>query len=201
MTRIGVFGSSFDPPTLGHLILLEESRFALGLDRTIVVPTGLAWHKEHSGAQDPELRLELSRAAFGPLEWAEIDDREVRREGPSYTCETLEEIQSSNPDSQIYLLTGADAASGLGKWHRPERVLELATVAVAPRSDIPREAVEAVFEGLGGSDRLEFFEMPEVDISSTLVRERIGSGGPWRHLVPHGVTEMIDNEDLYGRKK
>jgi len=202
VTRLGVFGSSFDPPTLGHRILLEEARYALRLDRVIVVPTGRAWHKDVDGATPPAtVRLRLAEAAFGGLGWVEVSDAEVRREGPSYSCDTLEAIQSSNPDTQTLLLLGADAALGLAGWHRPDRVLELAKVAVAPRPRVTREAVEAVFGELGRPDRLEFFEMPEVDVSSTLVRRRIASGGPWKHLVPHGAAEMIDNEDLYGREK
>ncbi len=201
MTRLGVFGSSFDPPTLGHRILLEEARYRLELERVIVVPTGQAWHKDSSDGPPGEVRLRLARSAFADLEWAEISDVEVRREGPSYTCDTLEEIQSSNSDSQIFLLAGADAASGLGEWHRPERVLELATVAVAPRPGTEASEVEAAFGRLGRTDRLELFEMPGIDISSTLVRRRIGSKGPWKHLVPHAAAEMIDNEDLYGRNK
>lgn len=201
MTRIGVFGSSFNPPTLGHSILLVEARFALGLDRVLVLPTGDAWHKDSRGAPPPERRLAMAVAAFGGVDWIEISDIEVRREGPSCTCDSLEEIQSARIDSQIYLLAGADAALGFGGWHRPERVLELARVAVAPRSGVDRAEIESVFAELDGMERLRFFGMPEVDISSTLVRERIETGGPWHHLVPHAAVEMIKNEDLYGRNQ
>ncbi|HMT03998.1 MAG: nicotinate (nicotinamide) nucleotide adenylyltransferase [Solirubrobacterales bacterium] len=201
MTRIGVFGSSFNPPTLGHSILLAEARFTLGLDRVLVVPTGNPWHKDSRGAPRPELRLLLAEAAFGEIGWIEVSDIEVRREGPSCTCDTLEEIQSTGIDRQIFLLTGADAALGFGDWHRPERVLELARVAVAPRSGVGRAEIESVFEKLDGVERLEFFAMPQVDISSTLVRERIEAGGPWEHLVPHEAVEMIKNEDLYDRNQ
>jgi len=201
VTRLGVFGSSFNPPTLGHAVLLAEAGWRLELDRIIVVPTGEAWHKSTAGAPSGETRMAMAEAAFGHLEGIEISDAEVVREGPSYTCDTLEAIRSSNPDSQIHFLSGSDAALGIGGWHRPERVLELATVAVAPRSEIARDSVGEVFESLGARDRLEFFEMPRIEVSSSLVRERIEAGHPWRHLVPHGVAQMIDNEDLYGRKQ
>jgi len=197
-SRIGVFGSSFNPPTLGHEVLLAEAGWRLGLERTIVVPTGEAWHKDTSGSPPAPVRMALAEAAFGSEEGLEVSAAEVEREGPSYTCDTLEEIRSLNPDSQIYFLAGSDAALGVGGWHRPERVLELAKFAVAPRSDVARQAVTEAFESLGAVDRLEFFEMPRVEISSTLVRERVASNRPWKHLVPHEVAEMIDNEDLYG---
>ncbi|MDQ5894611.1 MAG: nicotinate-nucleotide adenylyltransferase [Actinomycetota bacterium] len=182
-------------------MLLAEAGWRLELDRTIVVPTGEAWHKDSAGSAPGQARLSLAEKAFGTWAGVEVSGIEVDREGPSYTCETLELIQSANPDSQIFLLTGSDTARGIGNWHRPERVLEMANFAVAPRSGADRESVSEVFEGLGAGDRLEFFEMPEVGISSTLVRERIGAGRPWKHLVPHEVAEMIDNEDLYGRKQ
>lgn len=200
-SRLGVFGSSFNPPTLGHAVLLAEASWRLNLDRIIVVPTGEAWHKKVEGAPEGKVRMTLAEAAFGTASGIEVSDAEVAREGPSYTCETLEEIRSTNPDSHLFFLSGSDAALGVGGWHRPERVLELATFAVAPRTEIAREAVEETFESLGARDRLEFFEMPRVEISSSLVRERIAAGRPWKHLVPHAVAEMIDNEDLYGRNQ
>jgi len=182
-------------------VLLAEAGWQLKLDRIIVVPTGEAWHKQVEKSPDGPVRMALARSAFGSSKGIEISGSEVSREGPSYTCDTLEEIHSSNPDSQLFFLSGSDAALGIGGWHRPERVLELATFAVAPRSEIARESVEETFESLGARDRLEFFEMPRVEISSSLVRERIDAGRPWQHLVPHDVAQMIDNEDLYGRKQ
>ncbi len=201
MTRLGVFGSSFNPPTLGHLVLLGEARWRLDLDRVIAVPTGEAWHKETDGAPAGAVRQALAEAAFGDSEGIAISGTEVARSGPSFTCETLEEIQSLNPDSQILFLSGADAALGIGSWHRPERVLELARFGVAPRSGTSRDAVKETFEKLGAGDRLEFFEMPEVGISSTMVRQRIKAGDPWKHLVPREVAEMIENEGVYGEKQ
>lgn len=201
-SRIGVFGSSFNPPTLGHAILLAEAAWRLDLESVIVVPTGEAWHKavDLEGPSAGQ-RKRLAEAAFRADSRFEISDTEIRRDGPSYTCDTLEEIHTSFPDSQLYFLSGSDAALGIGNWHRPERVLELARFAVAPRSGIDREAVADAFEQLGAGDRVEFFEMPKIGISSTLVRERIAAKHPWKHLVPREVAEMIDNEDLYGRKQ
>lgn len=200
-SRIGVFGSSFNPPTLGHEVLLAEAGWRLNLDRIIVVPTGGAWHKDTAGSPPGAVRMALAEAAFGFDPGIEVSATEIDRGGPSYTCDTLEEIQSLNPHSQIFFLAGSDAALGVGGWHRPERVLQLASFAVAPRSEVARQAVVEEFEQLGAADRIEFFEMPRIGISSTLVRERIASNRPWKHLVPHEVAEMIDNEDLYVNKQ
>lgn len=201
MERLGVFGSAFNPPTLGHVILVKEAVFRLGLDRVLVIPTGDAWHKETDGSQPRPVRLALARAAFMADPGIEVSDLELRREGPSYTCDTLEEIRSIHPDSSLIFLTGADAAVKIADWRQPRRVLELASFAVADRRGVSRDDVRQAFEDLGSGSSLQFFEMPEVAISSTLVRGRIASGGPWAHLVPPPVAEIIDNESLYGKKQ
>ncbi len=201
MSRLGVFGSSFNPPTIGHAVLLAEASWQLGLDRILLVPTGQAWHKPATSDPPPEARMRLTEAAFGGLPGVEISSTEVFREGPSYTCDTLEEIHSLDPDSQIHFLAGTDAALGIGGWHRPERVLELARFGVAARSEVAREDVTEAFARFGAEDRVDFFDMPRIEVSSTMVRERIGEGRPWKHLVPHEVAEMIENEELYGRKQ
>ncbi len=201
MSRLGVFGSSFNPPTLGHAVLLAEAGWQLGLDGILVVPTGQAWHKPPASAPSPEARLQLAEVAFGGLERVEVSAVEVTRDGPSYTCDTLEEIHSLNPDSQIHFLAGSDAALGIGDWHRPERVLQLARFGVVARSGVAREDVEEAFGRIGGADRVDFLDMPQIDISSTMVRERIAEGHPWKHLVPPEVAEMIENEELYGSKQ
>lgn len=195
---LGVFGSSFNPPHRAHLAVIEAARRQFGLDRVIVVPTGDPYHKESGEDPGAAVRLRLAEAAFAGLEAVEVSSAEVDREGPSYTCDTLEEIADRNPDTEIHLLMGADAAKGFGGWHRPERILELAKVAVAPRIGVSREDVEPVFAALGAGDRIEFLEMPEVAISSSLIRQRIAGREPVGHLLPAEVAQMIENGDIYG---
>lgn len=176
---------------------MAEARWQLRLSRMIVVPTGDPYHKDSVRGQDVGARLRLAEAAFGGEPETSVSRIEVERSGPSWTCDTLEEIEARFPDSQIHFLMGADAALGFGSWHRPERVLELARIAVAPRSEVERSRLEEVFAGVGAAPPLEFFEMPRMDISSSLVRRRAAAGEPFRHLVPAPVAEIIDNEDLY----
>lgn len=197
-THLGVFGSAFNPPHLAHTIFLGEARAQLGLDRVIVVPTGVPYHKESNGGPGPVARLELARAAFEGAEGLEVSDIEVKRPGPSYTYETLEEIADREKNIEIHLLMGADAAQDFSGWQQPERILELARIGIASRPGVDRQQVEEVFEGLGASSRIEYFDMPQVDISSSLVRQRIEEGQPFRHLVPTAVAQMIENEDMYG---
>lgn len=196
--QLGVFGSSFNPPHLAHLVFIGEAMWQLGLSRVIVVPTGDAYHKESETDPGPEARLRMTEFAFSNVEGIEVDRTEVRREGPSYTCDTLEEIAGRNETSEIHLLMGADAALGFNGWHRPERILELARIGIAPRPGIGQEEVETVFAGMDATDRVDFIEMPEVDISSTMIRRRLDAGEPYRHLVPAAVAQMIENEDTYG---
>ncbi len=196
--RIGVFGSAFNPPQNAHLAVIEAATDQLDLDRVIAVPTGHAYHKQSEADPGPEQRLRMARAAFAGLPRVSVSPAEVEREGPSYTYVTLEQIEAENPDSEIYLLMGADTAGGFGEWQRPERILELAKVAVAPRSDVSREDVLAAFGGLGSADSVRFIDMPPVDLSSSSVRRMIGSGEAIAGMVPRGVAEIIENEGVYG---
>ncbi|MCO5316158.1 MAG: nicotinate-nucleotide adenylyltransferase [Solirubrobacterales bacterium] len=197
MARIGIFGSTFNPPHLGHLILAQEARWRLLLDRVIAVPTGDPYHKEADRLPGRELRLAMAEAAFGDQRDVEVSDLELRREGPSFTCDTLEEIATANPDSSLRLLLGADAALGIGGWHRPDRVFRYARVAVAPRDLLERDRIEQAAAAAGGAGEVDFFPMPEVSISSTLIRERIRTSAPYAHLVPTSVASIIQNENLY----
>lgn len=197
MTRIGIFGSAFNPPQIGHLILVAEARWQLGLDRIVVVPTGDPYHKESGRSPDSEERLRLAREAFADQDRVEVSDLEVMRAGPSYTYDTLEAITRDEPDSDLYLLLGADAAAGIGGWHRLDRILELARLAVAPRGRVELHVIERAVADAGGVSRLRFFTMPEVGISSSMVRGRIESGEPYEHLVPPAVAGSIRENELY----
>ncbi len=192
-----MFGSAFNPPQFAHLRLVEEARRQLGLDLVVIVPTGDAFHKEPEFDPGPEIRFRLAEAAFAGIEGVTVSRHEVERPGPSYTYATLEQIAEENPDSEIHLLMGADAARDFGGWQRPGRILELARVAVVPRPGVGEEEVVAAFENLGRSDRLELLSVPTVGLSSSEVRQRIASGAPIEDFVPQGVVEIINNEGVY----
>ena len=185
--RIGVFGSAFNPPQLAHIAVVEEARQQLGLDLVVIVPTGEAYHKQPESDPGRELRFRMAEVAFSAAAGVTVSRCEIDRPGPSCTYVTLEQIAEENPDSEIHLLMGADAACGFGGWRHPERILELARVAVFPRPGV----------GLGGSDRIEFLDAPATGVSSSDVRGRIASGLPIEDLVPQAVVEMINNEGVY----
>jgi len=197
--RIGILGGTFNPPHLGHLICAQEAYLQLGLDRVTFVPAGIPPHKPVEDEPGAEHRLELCRLAIqGDEERFDVSGLEVARDGPSYTVDTLEELHSSAPDHELFLIVGGDIAAGLPNWHEPERVLSLATLAVAKRRGTSRAAVDEALGTLRGGERTRFFRMPRIGISSTMLRERVRSGEPIRYYVPDGVISYIERHRLYG---
>jgi nicotinate-nucleotide adenylyltransferase len=194
---LGVLGGAFNPPHVGHLLLAQEAIARLGLDELLLVPTGIAPHKEIDPEPGRSLRLRLTELAVRGAEGIGVSDLEVRREGPSFAYRTLELLHEERPGAELTFVMGADIAATIETWERPERVLELADVAVVGRVGTDLGEVEAAFSRLG-APAPDFFEMPLVEISSTLVRERIGAGLPVRWMVPDEVLGAIEAHGLYG---
>ena len=136
------------------------------------------------------------RAVAGDSRFA-VSRAEIEREGPSFMADTLRLVSTGSPEDELVLILGADQASALSSWHEPEAVLSLAHVAVVSREGIEREAVTRRLHGLAGHEDIEFFDMPRVDVSSSLVRARVAEGRPIRYLVPEGVADEIDSGSLY----
>jgi nicotinate-nucleotide adenylyltransferase len=164
-----------------------------------VVPTGEAPHKEIE--QDPgrDVRHELCRVAFGGDERFEVSRLEIDRDGPSYTVDTLRELRAGGGEDDLFFIVGGDEARSLVSWHEPEQVLALATLAVAERDEDRRAQVVAAISPLSGSERVTFFSMPRIGISSSRIRERVAAGRPIRYLVPSRVAEYIESAGLYGQ--
>ena len=195
---VGVLGGAFNPPHIGHLLLAQEASAALCLDELILVPTGVAPHKRIDPEPGPELRLAMSAAAVAGAPGLRVSDVEVGRNGPSFAYRTLELLADELPGSELTFVMGADVASGLDRWKRPDRVLELARVAIAARPGFDLGAVDGTLVRLGASAPVARIEMPPVGISSTLVRERIAAGRPVRWMVPEPVERLIADRGLYG---
>jgi nicotinate-nucleotide adenylyltransferase len=178
-------------------VLAQEAASQLGLDRVILVPTGSAPHKRIEPEPGPELRLEMVRLATEGDELLEACDLELRRDGPSYSFRTLEELSERRPGDRIHFLMGADVAAQLETWKRPERVLELAQVAVAARPGTALDEAEAAVRRLGGPEGIETIRMPKIEVSSTGIRRRLAERRPIRYLVPEPVAELIATRGLY----
>ena len=194
---IGVLGSAFNPPHLGHLALAQEALWQLGLSEVVLVPTGEAPHKRIVDDPGRELRLAMTRLAAADDSRFTVSTLEVEREGPSYTYETLEMLAEERGDAELVFVLGADAAVGLESWRKPERVAELARLAVARRDGVSDADVSAVMRSLGAEGRATMLEMPQFGVSSSIVRERAAAGRPLRYLVPESVERFIEEKGIY----
>jgi nicotinate-nucleotide adenylyltransferase len=190
--RIGVFGGTFDPPHVGHLILASDAREALRLDRLIFVPAATQPFKVHAPPiASPPDRLEMVRLAVANDANYVVDDTEIGRKGLSFTVDTLEHLSRENPGAEFFLLLGEDALAGIEGWRNPKRIRELATVAVMRRSDSERAPVAIV----AGS--VTNVSTRRVDVSSTEIRERLRAGKSIKGFVPESVERFIEARGLY----
>ncbi len=194
---IGVLGSAFNPPHLGHLALAQEALWQLGLREVVLVPTGLAPHKRIVDDPGRELRMTMTRLAAADDSRFSVSSLEVDREGPSYTYETLEMLAEEKGDTELVFVMGADAAVGLESWRNPERVVELARIAVARRAGVSEADVGAALRSLGAEERATILEMPQFGVSSSAVRDRAAAGRPLRYLVPEPVARFIEEKGIY----
>ena len=195
--RIGILGGTFNPPHLGHLVCGQEAYRELELDRVMLIPARIPPHKSVEEEPGAEHRLELCRLAVRDDDRFEVSALELERDGPSYTVDTLQMLTAHAPNTDFFLIVGGDIAAGLPQWREPERVLELATLAVAKRRGTARGTVERSLDSLRGGERARFFAMPRIGISSTMIRRRVRAGQPIRYFVPDRVEDHIRRHDLY----
>lgn len=186
--RIGVFGGTFDPPHIGHLLVAQEVHHRLALDRVLWVPAAIPPHKQDQRITPAGLRLEMVAAAIAGDDRFRLCDLEVKRQGPSYTVDTLRALRADSPADDLFLILGADQLREIGTWRQPDDVRRLATLVGFARSGETAPGVEGA----------RMVEVPRVDLSSTDVRRRVGAGDPVTYLVPAGVAAVILRERLYG---
>lgn len=188
MMRIGVFGGTFDPPHMGHLIVASDACDALELDRMIFIPAADPPHKRGAVVAPPAIRLRMVRAAIAGDSRFEADDIELRRGGVSYTVDTLRELTRRNPGAELYFLVGADQVRQLHTWREPEEVSRLACLAVMDRGG-ERPTIEPRF-------RHRVVPVTRVDISASDIRSRLSAGRTVRYLLPEAVRGVA--EGVYG---
>jgi nicotinate-nucleotide adenylyltransferase len=195
--RVGILGGTFNPPHIGHLVCAQEAYREFELDRVLLIPARIPPHKPVEHEPGAHHRLELCRVAVADDERFEVSDLELRRDGPSYTVDTLKELNTEAPNNELFLIVGGDIAAGLPRWREPERVLDLARLSIAKRRGTARSSIDTALGGLRGGDRARFFDMPRIGVSSTMVRRRVRSGQPIRYLVPDAVRAYIERHGLY----
>jgi len=195
--RLGLLGGTFNPPHIGHLVCAQEAWAQLGLERVVFMPVCTPPHKEAEGDPGVEHRVELCRRAIAGDPRFGLSRLEADTPGRSFTVDTLSRLHESSPQDELTFIVGGDMAHSLPTWHEPEKVLSLATLAVAERSGVGRDEIAASCAGLAGAEKIRFFDMPRLDISSTEIRRRVAAGEPIRYLVPDAVADYIDAEGLY----
>lgn len=186
--KIGVFGGSFDPVHVGHLVAAEHARNELGLDQVRFVPAGQQPLKVEGHGAAAEHRLAMLARAIRGHPGFVLDRSEIDRPGPSYTIDTLRALRTAHPQDQLFFIVGADAARDLAQWREADRLPELATVVVVtrPGASAPRHRAVA-----------RVLEIPAVDVSATGIRDAVRRGDPISHLVPPGVDQYITAHGLY----
>lgn len=187
--NIGIFGGTFDPPHLGHLIAAQDACAALRLDRLVFVPAAQPPHKPRSAVSPADIRAEMLRAAVAGDARFEVSRVELDRAGPSYTVDTIGALARLNPQAMLYLLIGVDQVRDFGSWKHPEQIARSVEVVMLARSGVERAD--------GASFVSRTVPVTRVDISSTMIRSRVAAGEPIRYLVPDAVGQIIEREGLY----
>jgi nicotinate-nucleotide adenylyltransferase len=194
--RLGLFGGTFDPSHVGHLILAEQCRESCSLDRVWFVVAGEPPHKRRERTPVVD-RLEMARIAVAGHSAFAVSEIETTRPGPHYSVETLESVRNSHPDDELFFLIGADSLNDLPSWREPGRIAQLATIIVVNRPGI-EEVNPAHFSSFGpGSRTLLSVTVPPIGIASTDLRRRVAEGKSIRYMVPRGVEAYVEAQRLY----
>lgn len=196
--RVGVLGGTFDPVHMAHLAIAESAREALSLDLVLFVPAGEPWRKSHREITAAEHRLAMLRLAVEGNEAFGISDAELRREGPTFTADTLEALAGERLDDQFWFIVGADALADLPQWHDPARIVKHARLAVTDR-DV-QDADLLAMGVVEFRDRIDTFASPRLQVSSSELRERVAAGGSIRYLTPEPVAKYIATHGLYAAR-
>lgn len=188
MKRVGILGGTYNPPHIGHLIIANEVKHALALDEVRLMPTATSPHKEVDDAVTKEQRFEMVKRATDGVEGLVASDYEMTRGGVSYTFETIRSLKEVEPDMQFYFIIGGDMIDELPSWHRIDELMEMITFVGVNRPGTKGETDYPI----------QLVEIPEIDLSSTLIRERFQENGSVTFLIPEAVETFIRKEGLYG---
>jgi nicotinate-nucleotide adenylyltransferase len=187
--KLGIYGGAFDPPHNAHVALARAAVGQLGLDELRVLPTGQAWHRREKLTAS-EGRLAMAKLAFEAVPKAVVDDREIRRAGPTYTIDTLRELHREHRDAQLFLVVGEDQLRAFKSWHEWTEILRMATLCVAQRGSsaaqpqLPQASIVML-------------QLPDMPESATEIRKRVSRGEDVSSLVPPAVAGYIASHHLY----
>lgn len=200
MARIGIFGGSFNPPHLGHRLAVLEFQKKLSLDRVLLIPSAVPPHKQlSSNSPDAKTRFHMTELLFRDLDFAEVLDLELRRQGPSYTADTLAELKKIYPEDDLYLLVGTDMFYSFARWYHPDRISELATLVAAHRKEDDIQAMEAAAKNLREkfNTKIEFLKNDFLPYSSTSARAMLAFRCGEKYLSPEVYQYICENQLYY----
>lgn len=197
--NMGIFGGTFDPVHLGHLILAETAREACLLDEVRFLPAFLPPHKQSSQITPGKQRCDMLDFAIAGFPEFVVDQRELNRKGTSYTVDTLEEMKAEFPDAELHFLIGADSLIDLPNWREPERIAQLAKIVAVNRNGSSQQELQKQVQQLPAEiqSAIIILEMPEIAISASELRLRISEKRSIRFLTPRAVERYIQEHGLY----
>ena len=197
--NIGVMGGTFDPIHIGHLAIAEEARTQVNLAEVLFVPAELPWLKTDRPIWAVEHRVEMVRLAIADKPYFKLSTVEIERDGPSYTVDTIADLQGQiGAEDELFLILGWDSLVELPEWHEPSRLITMCRLVVAPRPGCPPPKLKSLEKSIPGiSQRVLLMDKPNIDISASLIRERVARGLSIHHLVPEPVNIYIKEHGLY----
>jgi nicotinate-nucleotide adenylyltransferase len=196
--RIGLFGGTFDPPHLGHLILASEARSQLGLTRLLWTVTPDPPHKQDQLITPLKHRLAMVKLAIEDNPFFELSDVELDRPGPQYTVDTIKLVAEQNPDAEIVPVLGGDSLQDLPTWHEPKQIVYAAHwvgVMRRPGEEVNLDQLERDLPGI--KSKVHYVDAPLLEIASREIRTRVATGKPFRYYLPEPVYEYIEQHHLY----
>ena len=197
--NIGVLGGTFDPIHNGHLVVAEEVRLRLNLAETLFVPAGLPWLRMNTPISATEHRVEMVRLAIAAKPYFKLSTVDIERAGPTYTVDTITELKAHlGIGDELFFILGWDSLAELPKWKEPARLINMCHLVAVPRVGYSRpdlKKLEVLILGL--SQRVMLMEKPEIDISASVIRQRVAQGLSIHHLVPEPVNRYIREQKLY----
>jgi nicotinate-nucleotide adenylyltransferase len=183
-----ILGGTFDPPHIAHLVAGETARRQLDVDAVTYIPAGRPWQKLGTGVSEAHHRLRMIELATEGIDYFTVDDREVHRDGWTFTIDTIDSFGSE----EIIMIIGADSAKGIPTWNRADELLDRVRIAVVPRGGVERGQVESAI-----NRDITWLDMPGLDISGTMLRGRVSEGRSIRFLVPNPVHDYVREHRLY----
>ena len=197
--KIGVLGGTFDPIHIGHLVVADEVTARLGLAEVLFVPAGQPWLKANTGISAAKHRVQMVRLAIAGKPYFKLSTMEIERSGLTYTVDTIKKLREKlGTDDELFFILGWENLEDLPRWHQPELLISMCRLVAVPRVGCPVPDLGSLEEVIPGvSQRVILLDKPEIDISASVIRERVALGLPISHLVPEAVEKYIREHGLY----